>query len=140
MGLPLPGEDGLYGALPEAPSAQTSPPEPPRTPPPTITYHCPCNHNFEAPKGTNPECPSCGVRMYDHQFRMGLQPEKPPLGLKPWFIVDEDRVNEILGAMERYAKAGEAIPAEWVVELKVKLHTRVLLDEMRLKAEEANGG
>lgn len=45
-------------------------------------------------------------------------PPRPPVGLKPKEIHDTIRALEILDAMERYAKASMAAPAEWVLELK----------------------
>ncbi len=44
--------------------------------------------------------------------------KRPPLGLKPKFIHDEGRAEEILEAIERYTKAEKPIPAEWTEELK----------------------
>ena len=43
---------------------------------------------------------------------------KPPLGLKPKFIHDAQRVREILEAMTRYSEANYPIPIEWIEELK----------------------
>jgi hypothetical protein len=45
------------------------------------------------------------------------RPEKPPIGLKSRFIVDRQRISEILGAMGRYNSADKAIPEEWMDEL-----------------------
>jgi len=42
--------------------------------------------------------------------------KKPPLGLTPRFIRDEQRLNEILAAIERYAAEKTPIPLEWVEE------------------------
>lgn len=42
--------------------------------------------------------------------------QKPPLGLRPRFIVAEHRVREIDEAIQRYAEAGWDIPAAWVEE------------------------
>ncbi len=44
--------------------------------------------------------------------------QRPPLGLKPKNIHDTIRALDIMDAMERYAKAGMAVPLEWVSELK----------------------
>jgi hypothetical protein len=41
----------------------------------------------------------------------------PPLGLRPRFIVSENRLCEITSAMTRYAEASKPIPAEWTKEL-----------------------
>ena len=43
--------------------------------------------------------------------------EKPPLGIKPRYIHDGERVREILNAMDRYSKASKHIPGEWIDEL-----------------------
>lgn len=40
-----------------------------------------------------------------------------PLGLRPRYIVVEQRIAEIAQAIERYAKAGVPTPAEWMDEL-----------------------
>jgi len=42
--------------------------------------------------------------------------EKPPLGLKPRFIHDQQWANEIGGAIIRRLEAGYPIPIEWVEE------------------------
>ena len=42
---------------------------------------------------------------------------KPPLGLIPKKQYDQQRKNDIMQAMRRYAKAGKAVPEEWVDEL-----------------------
>ena len=44
--------------------------------------------------------------------------EKPPIGLRPKYVLDYERKTEILDAMERYANAGVPIPMEWVTELR----------------------
>ena len=43
--------------------------------------------------------------------------KKPPLGLKPKTIHDQQRAIEILEAMKRYVLADKAIPNEWIGEL-----------------------
>lgn len=43
--------------------------------------------------------------------------EKPPLGLRPRFVVRQQRVREILEAIDRYNSAGKATPVEWGEEL-----------------------
>ncbi|BDD79631.1 hypothetical protein [Burkholderia phage FLC9] len=42
---------------------------------------------------------------------------KPPLGLRPRFIVAEERAREITAAMSRYFDADKEIPKEWHEEL-----------------------
>ena len=46
---------------------------------------------------------------------------KPPLGLRPWNIADNERVAEILEAMLRYTKANKDIPEAWMEELVEKV-------------------
>lgn len=41
---------------------------------------------------------------------------KPPLGLRPRWVVDELRMNEISEAITRYMNAGRDIPDEWLEE------------------------
>lgn len=43
---------------------------------------------------------------------------KPPLGLKPRWLHEKQRVKEICDAMERYAQARMPVPVEWITELK----------------------
>lgn len=42
--------------------------------------------------------------------------EQPPLGVKPRFIHDEQRLMELHGAIARYLKHGLPILIEWVEE------------------------
>lgn len=53
---------------------------------------------------------------------------KPPLGLVPKNIYEtitaSERIKGILDAMERYSKAKEPIPEEWVTELRKRLYKR----------------
>lgn len=42
---------------------------------------------------------------------------KPPLGIVPRFIRDEERISEIYSAMGRYIKAKKQIPTEWTKEI-----------------------
>ena len=44
--------------------------------------------------------------------------DKPPIGIKPRYIHDCERMIEILDAMERYSEAQKRIPVEWIDELK----------------------
>lgn len=41
---------------------------------------------------------------------------KPPLGLKPRYIHEAERLCDIKAAIARYMDAGYPIPAEWVKE------------------------
>lgn len=43
--------------------------------------------------------------------------EKPPLGLKPRYICENERITEILKAMLRYINSAYPIPEEWIQEL-----------------------
>ena len=42
---------------------------------------------------------------------------RPPLGIKPKRIVEKERFFEILGALERYVRAGMEVPEEWISEM-----------------------
>jgi hypothetical protein len=44
------------------------------------------------------------------------QVKKPPIGLKPLWIHEEERYKDIYKAMMRYRRAKLIIPKEWVVE------------------------
>ena len=48
----------------------------------------------------------------------GIRPktEQPPLGLKPKWLHNEQRMEEIREAIIRYSKKGKSIPSEWVNE------------------------
>ena len=41
---------------------------------------------------------------------------KPPLGIKPKFIHDEQRREELKQAINRYFEANKPIPMEWIEE------------------------
>lgn len=42
---------------------------------------------------------------------------KPPIGLRPRWIAEELRMQEIAGAILRYTDAGMSVPAPWTEEL-----------------------
>jgi len=42
--------------------------------------------------------------------------KKPPLGLKPRYLVEEERILEISSAILRYVNCNYEIPIEWVEE------------------------
>ena len=42
--------------------------------------------------------------------------EKPPLGLKPKWIHDQQRQREIMAAIARYLEVGKRPPKEWAIE------------------------
>jgi len=54
---------------------------------------------------------------------------KPPLGIKPREIHEEERCKELISAMARYFNAGILIPLAWTEELLELLERRVALSE-----------
>jgi len=44
---------------------------------------------------------------------------KPPLGLRPKWLADEQRIAEVLAAISRYETAGWDVPQEWRDEVAV---------------------
>jgi hypothetical protein len=42
---------------------------------------------------------------------------KPPLGLTPRYVVRQQRIAAILGAIYRYTDANISVPPEWISEL-----------------------
>lgn len=54
---------------------------------------------------------------------------KPPLGLKPEYLWNEDRLKQIIEALQRYSEAGEELPIAWLIELQKRLD-EVLKHEM----------
>lgn len=53
-----------------------------------------------------------------------VAPVKPPIGLKPRKIHEQERGLEIVWAMQRYIDAGVEIPGEWLDELR-QIHGRI---------------
>lgn len=51
-----------------------------------------------------------------------MNSEKPPLGLMPYEIWEERRIEAILEAMKRYSDAKMVIPFTWILELEDHLH------------------
>ncbi len=47
-----------------------------------------------------------------------LSPIKPPLGVRPRWLVRDQRRKEIITAIERYNDAKMTVPREWLLELK----------------------
>jgi hypothetical protein len=47
-----------------------------------------------------------------------MRKDKPPIGLVPKYIWEQQRVVDICEAMLRYAKNGRKLPAEWIIELE----------------------
>jgi len=62
----------------------------------------------------NCECGLCGPRKDDCPTSC---PEKPPIGLKPYHIVRDERVSNLVSAIKRYLDAGHKCPQEWFDEL-----------------------
>ncbi len=51
------------------------------------------------------------------QFKNEKEPvTKPPLGVRPRFIVDEERFQELAEAIDRYKREGIDVPSEWLFE------------------------
>lgn len=73
-----------------------------------MTYCDTCGHQFSDICGGCETLEGVPVR-YD---------EKPPIGIKPRYIYDGERLREILNAMDRYSKASKHIPGEWIDELR----------------------
>jgi len=59
-----------------------------------------------------------GTENYIHRDDCQVVQEatKPPLGLRPEFILLEHRQKEIQEAVTRYMEAGKKIPSAWVAE------------------------
>jgi len=59
---------------------------------------------------------------YTEKWKVEIQEKeaekKPPLGIKPRYVHDHERLAEIIGAMGRYSGVGKRIPGEWIHELK----------------------
>lgn len=62
------------------------------------------------------------VDILAEQQQEAQEPVKPPIGLVPRNIFEDNmrqqRANDILAAMQRYAEASKAVPVEWIDELK----------------------
>lgn len=43
--------------------------------------------------------------------------KKPPIGITPRWLLDEERETEIREAVARYTEAGYPVPVEWYQEL-----------------------
>lgn len=46
------------------------------------------------------------------------QLKEPPLGIKPLFIHNEQRLDQLNAAIERYTNTGFPVPKEWISEKK----------------------
>lgn len=65
--------------------------------------------------------------IFDEKVNEPLGLKRPPLGLMPRVIWEEQRMNQIKAAIDRYGDAEMIIPIEWVDEWnelskKVKRH------------------
>ena len=49
--------------------------------------------------------------------RKEIDMNKPPIGITPRWLLDEERATEIEEAIVRYNKADYSIPIEWIQEL-----------------------
>jgi len=59
-------------------------------------------------------------RPYHHRGVIKLytrEPLRPPLGLKPRKLYQNERVGDIMAAIRRYSDARKPVPVEWVNEL-----------------------
>lgn len=45
-----------------------------------------------------------------------MSPSRPPQGIRPAYVVREDRMLEIQRAMNRYMAEGLPVPVEWISE------------------------
>jgi hypothetical protein len=72
-------------------------------------YGCICYKSVDM-KGN---CIECCFKFKDTKI---LIEGKPPLGLKPRFIVEQERIGEIRMAMNRYIDEFKAIPLDWIFE------------------------
>ena len=63
-------------------------------------------------------CPHCNGGLYKLIPLIGpaFKADKPPLGLMPATLFYEERINQIIEAMNRYLQADKPIPIEWVKE------------------------
>jgi len=57
------------------------------------------------------------LRAFSYELERKESKERPPLGLKPRNIHDEERKMDILNALIRYSEERKAIPLEWLREL-----------------------
>ena len=69
----------------------------------------------------------------DHPTSSKNPPSRPPLGIAPRWIVDEQRIGEIERAIRDYTTARLPIPADWLIELGALLLERVNANIVRLE-------
>jgi hypothetical protein len=53
--------------------------------------------------------------------------DKPPLGLRPRWLVLSDRADEIKAAIQRYETLGLPRPFDWLIELQESAHILIKL-------------
>ena len=63
-------------------------------------------------------CRRCAKQIEDFSVN------KPPLGLVPRYIRDEQRAREIIDAMLRFIDNGKPVPREWIDELAERTTTK----------------
>lgn len=61
--------------------------------------------------------------------------ERPPLGLRPRWIVQALRIREILEAIDRYVSAGKPIPEDWSDELNELFAAQREAEERKRKVD-----
>lgn len=72
-------------------------------------------NNWDQLKGT-----SIPIRFKeDWMKQVDQNNERPPIGLTPKFIHDQERMHEIFAAINRYNEAGVEIPNEWWQEFNL---------------------
>ena len=76
---------------------------------PNLVFHCRCGFTSPRHEDINQmgECKKCEA----------ARQAKPPLGVKPRWLVAEERLGKLLEAMLRYHRAGRAdVPLDWYAE------------------------
>lgn len=77
-----------------------------------------CGMNHTSEMGIGADFPLCLKNPRIEKLVEKECVEKPPLGLRPKFIIDGQRRREIKGAIERYRAAKKLVPVEWIEELE----------------------
>ena len=74
---------------------------------------------MEIPYGYKVELMGMGMALQESESSsVQSDLEKPPLGLIPKYVHDQERAVEIFDAMYRYSAHDKPIPIEWIVELQ----------------------
>ena len=58
---------------------------------------------------------------------------KPPAGLRPKWVFDELRLEEIKNAMIRYMDAGLEIPEEWTQEYEELMKGKIMRRKLNIR-------